>query len=153
MKRSFMVKQTARLTKFISLSIISIFLAMTSFIALPVPAFASATGCAAGHPSLGPTTYCVTLNGSKLRVNYVKGIFRGSAFACSYSITAEFFTTNWTWYKTYTSSKTSGCATGGSKQININKNMRSGYMCSTLKYKNTPSGSWRYMSVCHRIHS
>lgn len=117
------------------------------------PAAASAYGCAAGNPTYGPSYYCVTLSGSGRYVSYVKGLFRGSAFVCNYRVTAEFFDTSWHWYQTYASPVRSGCATGGSETIWLNRYFKPGYMCSTLRYYNPiwPT-TLRKMSVCHRIY-
>ena len=114
-------------------------------------AHASATGCSVGNVFLDPNLYCATISGSGTYVNYVSGTFRGGAVICNYYITAEFFRTNWSWYQTYKSSTTYGCANGDGKSIGIYSYKSPGFMCSTLHY-NTPNGKARAMSVCHRIY-
>lgn len=116
-------------------------------------ASASAYGCSFGHPTYGPSQYCVYLRGSGRYVDYVKTSFRGSAFACNYRTTAEFFDSSWRWYKTYSTGTSSGCGTGADARINVYANMKSGYMCSTLHYSRSDRESAnRRMSVCHRIY-
>lgn len=116
----------------------------------PATSQASAYGCAGGNPWYGPSYYCVLLAGSGTYVQYVRGDFRGSGWACNYSVTAEFFDTSWRWYSTRVSPTRWGCATGGGETIGVYGYVRSGFMCSTLRYGD-PWGNRRSMSVCHRV--
>ncbi len=125
--------------------------AVFALIFAPVSAQASATGCAGGNPSWGPTTYCVTLDGTGTYVRTVTGTWRGSGFACDSYITAEFFDVYWNWYQTKRSATQWGCATGSSAAIGIWSNKWPGYMCSTLHYHLPGSTTDRRMSVCHSI--
>jgi hypothetical protein len=116
--------------------------------AAPQSAHASAYGCTV-FGFLTPDSYCVYLSGSGTYVSYVNGSWAVSSYGdvCNWQITAEFFDTNWNWYRTSQSVIHWGCAGRGQDWIYINGWMRSGYMCSTL----TSYGS-RKASVCHAIH-
>lgn len=113
---------------------------------------ASAYGCAFGNPVYGPPQYCVFISGSGTWVNSVTGNWGGGTEVGAWYITAEFFTSNWTWYKTYKGPYhgTRGDG-GGGNIIYIKAYMRVGYMCSTLNYVSLFTKSWRKMSVCHRV--
>ena len=113
---------------------------------------ASAYGCTFGNPYYGPPQYCVYISGSGTWVNSVTGNFGGGTEVRAWYITAEFFTSNWAWYKTYNGPYHGTCCdAGGGNVININAYMRAGYMCSTLNYVSVLTNSWRKMSVCHRV--
>jgi hypothetical protein len=116
----------------------------------PVPASASAWGCAWGNPAFGPTQYCVTLSGSGNWVSSVTGNYNGSATVGSWYITAEFFDLSWHWYQTLQSRVHGGYQNAGGDVIPVNAWKYTGYMCSTLHYA-LPIFGWRVMSVCHRV--
>lgn len=146
-----------RYTKILSPRIVGLFgvLAITlmlvlAMVALPQTAYASAYGCNIKSGLTGPNSYCVYISGSSTYVSYVKGTYSGGAIIKNPYITAEFFDTNWRWYKTYKSSVTYGEVTGGTKSISIKQTMKPGYMCSTLHYSIARLGN-KTMSVCHQI--
>lgn len=111
-----------------------------------------AYGCRASIGIWAPdTSYCVKLWGTSTYVDYVSGEFRGSAEVCNSYVTAEFFDSNWKWYQTYKSSKTTACVGGAYKKINIKAYKKVGWMCSTLHYTVPLSSKDRTASVCHQI--
>lgn len=109
--------------------------------------------CTNGNWMYGPSWYCENIGGGGLYVTYVEGYFGGSAFACNYYETAEFYDTSWNWYQTLRSSTRWGCATGDQIYIWTNSYKRAGYACSTLHYANTNTSPNRTMRVCRTIHS
>lgn len=62
-------------------------------------------------------------------------------------MTAEFFDSSGRWYKTYSTPTRYGCSRTGSGSISINRSMKRGFMCSTLK-----QNGGRITSVCHNIY-
>ncbi len=126
----------------------------------PAPAGASAFGCAGfqkipvqvkGYTgNVYASNYCVGLNGSGLSVRNVNGSFSvNGAPICNYQDTAEFFDSQGRWYQTFTGPLQARCTWGtyAFPSITINKTMKTGKMCSTLK-----SNGARVTSVCHSIH-
>lgn len=110
----------------------------------------SASGCMGYGPTVNGIrvgTYCVFLSGTGRSVTSVTGRFTGST-VCNWDISAEFFDSNGNWYKTYRTPRTNNCRVSASGYIYINRTMRTGSMCSTLRQNGR-----RVTSVCHSIHS
>jgi hypothetical protein len=122
-------------------------------------AHATATGCSYfGTGSIGGYfiangNYCSTLAGSGSFVYDVDGHFTSYGTVCNWDITAEFFTSNWTWKQTRVSSHHWGCDHYAGDWISIYDRMSNlvgsnyGYECSTLRV-----AYQRLTSVCHYVH-
>jgi hypothetical protein len=119
------------------------------------PASASAYGCNGwkGIPTpwgtVSANSYCASLNGSGTYVQSVVGSFSVNfGTVCNYNNTAEFFDTSGKWYQTVESPVKYRCnwGTNLAGSIPINRTMKRGFMCSTLKQNGI-----RLTSVCHSI--
>lgn len=99
--------------------------------------------------------YCAEIDGSRSYIGTVRGNFLSFyPPVCNYDMTAEFFTANWKWVRTFVSPHKNGCAaTDGMAMtfpysINVFTKASNGYMCSTLR-----SAGKRITSKCLYIHA
>jgi hypothetical protein len=117
------------------------------------PAGATASGCSywgaalIGKIPVAKGQDCVTIAGQGTFVSYVRSAFGSVGNVCNWNTTAEFFDINGKWYQTFSSPVRKSCTRSSTDQITLNRYVRSGRMCSTLK----TNGS-RITSVCHNIH-
>ena len=123
------------------------------------PASADAKGCTPwGARTIGGLvipagTYCTTVVVTGTPVRCVQSEFYAPR-VCNWDVTAEFFSNNWTWKKTYVSKHNFGCSygTAWAPYIAVNSSIgaltgtSTGYMCSTLRV-----AYQRVTSHCHYI--
>jgi hypothetical protein len=92
--------------------------------------------------------YCVIVFGKGLTVTEVYGTFTNLVHpVCNWTITAEFFDTNWAWYKTSESKVQKGCSRHSATSLKGNYTAKPGHLCSTLRSNGT-----RLTSYCFSVH-
>jgi len=124
------------------------------------PAGATAAGTSGFGPRLcvkgvcAPMgSYWVQLTSKRLHVSNVKAwpqLLSPVGNICNWNVTAEFFDTSDHWYQTFNAPVHRGCNSYWNQAdavfIIVNKEMKPGKMCSTLKSNGT-----RKTSVCHNF--
>lgn len=121
----------------------------------PPNASASAYGCSfwgakvVGNIPVATGQYCALIAGQGTYVDYVAGGFTSAGNVCNFNITAEFFNTSGTWYRTIHGPVQYRCtrATSPVSTLLVRGYVQRGFMCSTLKQNGA-----RVTSVCHNIY-